>query len=199
MNNVRNIPDRSPEEAQANAWWATMPAEQKRAMREKVQKSSERIFARVLTPMVQSFPHPEHILLDGSQHWPQSWNRVSGIQAFVWTHPSAPLLQNSKRFSVRKTRVAPGEGYVSSNDMVAMHYAGRSGRGKAAGFVPRETAREFVECGLATWGKMCKFIILKVAQASMQFRDLSCTMGAAVMEAIAMGSKYHLNLLEAWR
>ena len=85
-----------------------------------------------------------------------------------------------------------------TSEMVACHYANRSGRGNAATFLPIYTVREMVEAGLAIWDKRCKYVNFTKTEAEVHRADLSLTMGPNVTEQAAMGSPYHMALVQAW-
>lgn len=64
--------------------------------------------------------------------------------------------------------------------MVAIHYANKSGRGKPASWVSIDAARELHEAGLAVWDKKCKYMNLTKTQAEMHRADTSLTMSHKV-------------------
>lgn len=82
--------------------------------------------------------------------------------------------------------------------MVACHYANRSGRGKAALFVPIETAREMVEAHLAVWSKGAKYINLTKTEAQITPSQRSCQMGESVMVGCVEGNASDLACRDAW-
>jgi hypothetical protein len=82
--------------------------------------------------------------------------------------------------------------------MVAVHYANRSGRGKAAFFLPHETAHEMVDARLAEWGKGGKYINLKKAESEMWRTAKSLMMGPDVMEAAAQGDDAARACRDGW-
>lgn len=83
--------------------------------------------------------------------------------------------------------------------MVAVHYANKSGRGQAALFVTAESAREMVEAGLAVWNKKATYINLTKTEASLHRAAQSITMGPKVTQGAAEGNRYHISLVEAWK
>lgn len=82
--------------------------------------------------------------------------------------------------------------------MVAVHYANRSGRGQAALFVPATAAREMVEAGLAVWNKKATYINLTKSEAQMTPTQRSIRMGPPVMLGCAMGEARDIALRDAW-
>jgi hypothetical protein len=84
-------------------------------------------------------------------------------------------------------------------EMVACHYANRSGRGQAAAFVTRDVARELVEAGQAVWSKGAKYLNFTKTEAEVHRAAQSLTMSARVTEQAAQGSAYHMSLVNGWR
>jgi hypothetical protein len=82
--------------------------------------------------------------------------------------------------------------------MIAVHYANKSGRGQAATFVSIDCARDWVEAGLAVWSKGAKYINLTKTEAQMSRAAQSLTMGPRVTELAVMGSEFHRALVQAW-
>jgi len=82
--------------------------------------------------------------------------------------------------------------------MVAVHYANRSGRGKAALFVPVETAREWVDARLAVWSKGAKYINLTKTEASLAPAGRSCKMGVPVIMGCVEGNVMDMACRDAW-
>lgn len=82
--------------------------------------------------------------------------------------------------------------------MVAVHYANRSGRGKAATFVPYETAKDWVEAHLAVWSKGAKYINLTKTEAEIVRPQRSLTMGPSVMDGCVDGDACDIACRDAW-
>ena len=82
--------------------------------------------------------------------------------------------------------------------MVACHYANRSGRGKAALFVPYETAREMVDARLAVWGKGAKYINLTKTEAGMYHPAPSLKPNIRTMDAFVEGKPHAVAIINAY-
>lgn len=87
---------------------------------------------------------------------------------------------------------------MPSLQMVAVHYANRSGRGKAALFVPLETAREWVDARLAVWSKGAKYINLTKSESQMTPSQRSCQMGESVMMGCVLGNESDMACRDSW-
>lgn len=84
-------------------------------------------------------------------------------------------------------------------EMVPMYYANRSGRGNPCGSVSIDTARDYVQSGLAMWSKGAKYLKLLKTEAEMHRAAQSITMGPKVTQGAAEGNEYHISLVEAWK
>jgi hypothetical protein len=85
-----------------------------------------------------------------------------------------------------------------SVQMVAVHFCGKSGRGKAASFVTYEIAREMVDARVATWGKGAKFLNLAKTEAELPSTAESLKMGPRIMEAHAEGDLRAAAIVAGW-
>lgn len=83
--------------------------------------------------------------------------------------------------------------------MVAVHYANRSGRGQAALFVPAIAAREMVEAGLAVWNKKATYINLTKSESGLTPCARSIKMGPDTIFLNAVGDQAAMALVEGWR
>ena len=83
-------------------------------------------------------------------------------------------------------------------EMVRVRYSNQSARSDATSMMEVEAARQMVEAGLARWSKGMKYLILTKVSAGLHHADLSLTMGPNVTEQAAMGSPYHMALVQAW-
>lgn len=82
--------------------------------------------------------------------------------------------------------------------MVACHYANRSGRGRAAFFLAYEAAKEMVDARLAQWSKGAKYINLLKTEAELPRPQRSLAMGQSVMDGCVLGNENDLACRDAW-
>lgn len=82
--------------------------------------------------------------------------------------------------------------------MVAVHFANRSGRGQAALFVTADAAREMVEAGLAIWNKKATYINLTKTESAIVPAQRSCKMGPDVIHGCCDGDENDIALRDAW-
>jgi len=83
--------------------------------------------------------------------------------------------------------------------MVAVHYANRSGRGKAAQFVREEVAQDMVDARLAVWNKKQTYINLTKSEAGLTPTARSLKPGLSVMHGYVEGNQQDIAIVEAWR
>jgi len=84
--------------------------------------------------------------------------------------------------------------------MVPVHYANRSGRGKAAYFLPYETAREMVDARLAIWEpKKARYINLTKSEPQMHKPAPSLKPNIRTMDAYVEGKMHAVAIIDAWR
>ena len=82
--------------------------------------------------------------------------------------------------------------------MVAVHYANRNGRGRAAFFVAIDTARELIEARMAVWSKGCRYLNLLKTEAELYKPDLSLRIGPGVMEGFTDGVPKYVEIVNRW-
>jgi hypothetical protein len=83
--------------------------------------------------------------------------------------------------------------------MVAVHYANRSGRGKAAFFLPYEAARDLVDARMAVWSKGAKYLNLTKTEAEMPKPAPSLSPNIRIMEAYVDRKPYAVSIIEAYK
>jgi len=71
--------------------------------------------------------------------------------------------------------------------MIAVHFANRSGRGKAAQFVREEVAQDMVDARLAVWNKKQTYINLTKSEAGLTPTARSLKPGLSVMQGYVEG------------
>lgn len=83
-------------------------------------------------------------------------------------------------------------------EMIAVHYANKSGRGQAAYFLPIFAARQMVDARLAVWSKGAKYLNLTKTEASIASTSRSLKMGPEVMEGCVDGNPLDLACRDGW-
>jgi hypothetical protein len=83
--------------------------------------------------------------------------------------------------------------------MFAVHYANRSGRGKAAFFLTYEAARDLVDARMAVWSKGAKYLNLTKTEAEMPKPAPSLSPTVRTMDAYCEGKPHAVAIIEAYR
>ena len=83
--------------------------------------------------------------------------------------------------------------------MVACHYANRSGRGVPACFLPLEAVRDLVEAGEAVWDRKTKYVNFTKTEAEMPRAARSLKPGLSVMQGYVEGKPTDVAIIDAYR
>lgn len=82
--------------------------------------------------------------------------------------------------------------------MIAVHAANKSGRGKPEFFLPYEAAKEMVDARLAKWNKRGTFINLMKTEKEMPRPALSLSPNVKVMEDFVEGKPHAVAIIDAY-
>lgn len=83
--------------------------------------------------------------------------------------------------------------------MVAVHYANRSGRGKAAFFLNYEAAKDLVDARMAKWSKGAKYLNLIKTEAELPKPARSLCPTPGIMDAFVEGNPDAVAIIESYK
>jgi hypothetical protein len=87
----------------------------------------------------------------------------------------------------------------SAIQMVPCHYANKSGRGKAACFLPIDTVREMVDAGQAIWNKRATFVNFTKTEAEIHRPAASLKMPEWVLDGFLAGEYRATQIVAGWQ
>jgi hypothetical protein len=83
--------------------------------------------------------------------------------------------------------------------MIPVYEPGQSRKMPAPLFLAAEAAQELVDVGVADWSKpKQRCIILRQSRPELRLRGLSCRMPAWLLDRIAAGESWALEIAAAW-